>query len=339
VTLHAEAGAEGLTLRSEAVGGAAEGVGRQAIEKVLEDAAGLRAEVQRWSRSPPMVELRRELAVFDKASRQPAYWEERSLAEEASRKASEARELDKVFRDCAQQAEAVEDLLFEAHLSRAVGQAESLARDVAMLKRAFNPLRERLYASLYPHSRGITLFLVPGRGAWPHLCTLAGAYEDWASAKSLAFQRYLLRPPPLQEGEKPPRKAPAPVWLPAKKEVLRELKAPPAAYALELTGTPLPLLLAGEQGVHRFIEGSQVSLVRARFQPWPMTQSSLPTLESLEESMPKAEARRIRPSNAGGVLEDSRTGARQRFGPEGPLMEQLLEAWLTFRVFGAREED
>ncbi len=339
VSLYAEAGAEGLSLRAEAVGGDAEGVGRQAIEKVLEDAASLRAEVQRWSRSPPMVALRRELAVFDKASRQPAYWEERSLAEEASRKASDARELDKVFRDCAQQAEAVEDLLFEAHLSRAVGQAESLARDVALLKRGFTPLRERLYASLYPHSRAITLFLVPGRGAWPHLCTLAGAYEDWANAKSLAFQRYLLRPPPPKEGEKPPRKPPAPVWAQAKKEVLRELKPAPAAYAIEVTGTPTALLLAGEHGVHRFIEGSQVSLVRARFEPWGMSLSSLPPLESLEESMPKVEVRRMRPSSAGGVLEDSRTGARQRYGPEGPLMEQLLESWLTFRVFGNREED
>jgi ATP-dependent Clp protease ATP-binding subunit ClpA len=343
VHLHVDASGEGLSLRAEAVGGAAEGVGRQAIEKVLEDAASLRAEVQRWSRATPMVELRRELAVFDKASRQPAYWEERALAEESSRKSSEARELDKAFRDVAQQAEAIEDLLFEAHLSRAVAQAESLAREVATLRRAFLPLRERLYASLFPTSRGATLLLLPGRGAWPHLCALANAYESWASANSLSFQRALLRPEEPKEGEKPrPPRKDAPLFWGWEKTPLDELKQAPAAYALQLTGTPGPLLLAGEHGVHRFVEGSQAALVRARFEPSPKPLHSLPALAELEKLLPKQEVRRIRPTAggaAGGSLEDLRTGAKQRYGPEGPHLEPLLEAWLQWRIFGAREDD
>ena len=346
VKLFVEAGDAGLVLRAEAVGGDAEGVGRQAIEQVLEDAASLRAEVQRWSGSEPMRSLRRELAVFDKASRQPAYWEERALAEESSRKSSEARELDKAFRDCAQQAEAVEDLLFEAHLTRSVGQAESLARDVAVLRRSFRPLRERIYASLFPISRGVTLFLVPGRGAWPHLCLLAKAYEDWAQGQSLSYQRALLLPEEPKESKagarKPSRKDLRYAWGWEQKAALAELKQPPAAYALQVTGDTLPLLLAGEHGVHRFVEGSQAALVRVRVEPRPLALYALPALEDLEKVLTKQEVRRLRPSSSdmvGGSLEDLRTGVKQRYGPTGPDMEALLEAWLQWRVFGTREED
>ncbi|QSQ24802.1 ATP-dependent Clp protease ATP-binding subunit [Pyxidicoccus parkwayensis] len=342
VKLSVDADDAGLSLRAEAVGGDAEGVGRQAIEKVLEEAASLRAEVQRWSRSEPMQALRRELAVFDKASRQPAYWEERALAEESSRKSSEARELEKAFRDCAQQAEAVEDLLFEAHLTRAVKQAESLSREVAGLRRTFLPLRERLYASLFHSSRGATLFLVPGRGAWPHLCLLAKAYESWAEVQGITFQRALLRPEEPKPGEKKSPRKDAPLfWAWEKKTPLDELKPPPAAYALQLARLTLPLLLAGEHGVHRFVEGSQASLVRVRFEPQPLALHALPDLETLEKSLTKQEVRRMRPSASdmvGGALEDLRTGAKQRYGPEGPNVEALLEAWLQWRVFGAREE-
>ncbi|MFP2933984.1 hypothetical protein ACLESO_54445 [Pyxidicoccus sp. 3LG] len=343
VSLLVEANEQGLSLRAESVGGAAEGVGRQAIEKVLEDAATLRAEVRRWSRSTPMVALRRELALFDKASRLPAYWEERALAEESARKSTEARELEKAFRDCAQQAEAVEDLLFEAHLSRAVGQAESLARDVSQLRRTFLPLRERLYASLFGHSRGATLILVPGRNAWAHLCTLAKAYELWAVDHSVAFQRAVLQPPPLKEGEKPSRKPTMLVWSwLQKKEDLRDVKPVPVAYALQLTGSTLPLLLAGEHGVHRFVEGSQAALVRGRFEPQPLALHAMPSLEQLEKSLVKTEVRRVRPTTSdteGGTLEDLRTGAKQRYGREGLDMKPLLEAWLQWRVFGSVEED
>ncbi|NPC84548.1 ATP-dependent Clp protease ATP-binding subunit, partial [Pyxidicoccus fallax] len=344
VSLSVDANSEGLQLRAESVGGAAEGVGRQAIEKVLEEAASLRAEVQRWSRSNPMVALRRELAVFDKASRQPAYWEERGLAEESSRKSSEARELEKAFRDVAQQAEAIEDLLFEAHLSRAVGQAESLAREVSGLRRAFLPLRERLYASLFPTSRGCTLILIPGRGAWPQLVTLAKAYESWAAAQSLSFQRALLKPEEPKDGEKkkPSRKDAPLFWAQEKKTPLDEIKPAPAGYAIQVTGHIHPLLLASEHGVHRFVEGSQAAVVRVRFEPSAPNVYSLPRMDALEKLLPKHEVRRIRPTangQGGGSLEDLRTGAKQRFGPEGPNMEALLEAWLQWRVFGTQEED
>ncbi|MCP3101504.1 AAA family ATPase [Myxococcus sp. K15C18031901] len=338
--LSAEAGPAGLALRAEAVGGAAEGVGRQAIEKVLEDAATLRAEVQRWSRSTPMMELRRALSVFDKMSRHPAYWEERALAEESARKSSDARELDKVFRECAQQTEAIEDLLFEAHMSRSVEQAESLERDVERLRQTFLPLRERLYANLFPHSRGATLVLVPGRGAWARLCILATSYERWCGAHGLSFQRAVLQSPAPPEGEKPPRVPPPAQWSLNKKDNLLDLHPTPVGYALQITGETKPLLLAGEHGVHRFMEGSQIALVRARFEPHARGIHHLPEPDKLDGLMPKQEVRRMRTtsSETNDIVEDLRTGARQRFTSASMDLEPLLEAWMQWRIFGPQEE-
>jgi ATP-dependent Clp protease ATP-binding subunit ClpA len=342
VTLHVEGGDSGLTLRAEAVGGAAEGVGRQAIEQVLEEAATLRAEVQRWGRSPPMRVLRQELAVFDKMSRQTSYWEERALAEESSRKSGEARELDKAFRECAQQTEAIEDLLFEAHLSRSVGQAESLARDVSSLRATFRPLRERLYGSLYQYSRSVSLILVPSRGAWARLCFLAASYERWCNSKQLTFQRVLLWPYQKPEGEKAPRKPPPPTWSYEKHDDLTKLKTTPMAYAIEVTGETRPLLLSAEHGVHRFVEGSQAALVRVLFTTNPYSRDVLPEWEKLEKLLPKEEVRRIRLGStemSGGSVEDLRTGARVRYAGGVLDMESLQEPWMNWRVFGETEED
>ncbi|WP_426753349.1 AAA family ATPase [Myxococcus sp. Y35] len=341
-SLTVDAGVGGLDLRAEAVGGAAEGVGREAIERVLEGAATLRAEVQRWSRCVPMRVLRRELVLFDKVSRQRAYWEERALAEEGSRKSSDARELDKALRECAQQAEAIEDLLFEAHLSRTVGQAESLNREVRQVKAAFARIRERIYASLFPLSRGVTVYLVPGRGAWKQLRVLAKAYEAWAEANSLVKKRGLLAIPTRKAGEKASRRPPPPQWRWADSEDFDKLEIQPVAYSLQVKGDTASLLLAGEHGMHRFIEGSQVSMVHAYFVPQPHPLSDLLHLETLQRQLPKNEVRQVRLSGSGsgeGALTDLRTGVQQRFGPAGPDLGPLLEPWMQWRVFNTRDED
>ncbi|MFP2956951.1 AAA family ATPase [Myxococcus sp. 1LA] len=340
-SLTVDAGEQGLALRAEAVGGAAEGVGREAIERILEDAATVRAEVQRWSRCPPMVSLRQGLSVFDKVSRQAAYWDDRALAEADARKSSEARELDKALRGCVQQAEAIEDLLFEAHLSRAVGQAESLRREVRQLKAAFERLRERIYTALFPPTRGATLYLVPGRGAWTKVRLVAAAYEAWADQHSLEKKRGLLAVPMRKAGEKATRTPQQPQWRWADKEDLDKLEVQPVAYALQLTGSASALLLAGEHGMHRFIEGSQVSMVHADFVPQPHTLLALANLETLQQRLPRKEIRQVRLSGSGtgdGALTDLRTNVHLRFGPGGPALEPLMAPWMQWRVFNGQYE-
>src|SRR5205823_2957692 len=86
-----------------------DGAARQHLE-VVERAAAVRADVRRWSRSDAMVQLQQKLAFFDRASRQPRFWDDRALADESARTAAEARELEKAFLAAEQQAEAAEDL-------------------------------------------------------------------------------------------------------------------------------------------------------------------------------------------------------------------------------------
>ncbi len=340
--LTVDAGTSGLELRAESLGGASERSGRETLEQVLEEAATVRAEVQRWSRSPPMSSLRRVLAVFDKVSRSSAYWEERSLAEDSSRKSAEARELDKTLRECAQQAEAIEDLLFEAHLSRTVEQTESLSREVRQVKAAFARIRQRIYASRFPPSQGVTLYLVPGRGAWKQARTLAGAYEAWVQKQSLEMRRGLLAVPERKPGEKAQRAPPPPQWRWANDEDLDKLVVQPVAYALQIKGGPHALKLAGEHGLHRFIEGSQISMVHTYFEPRPRTLLDLSSRDTLQKLLPRNEVRQVRLSGIGsgqGTLTDLRTGAQQRFGPEGPDLEPLLEPWMQWHVFNSPDED
>ncbi|ATB49082.1 AAA family ATPase [Corallococcus macrosporus] len=340
--LTVDAGEKGLHLRAESVGGEAEGVGREAIERILEDAATVRAEVQRWSRCPPMVSLRRGLSVFDKVSRQAAFWEERELAEADARKSSEARELDKALLACVQQAEAIEDLLFEAHLSRAVEQADSLRREVRQLKATFERVRERIYTSLFPHTRGATLCLVPGRGAWSKVRLLAAAYETWAEQNGLEKKRCLLTVPARKPGEKGPRTQQPPQWRWADKEDLDKLEVQPLAYALQVKGGASALRLAGEHGMHRFIEGSQVSMVHADFVPQAHVPVTLSPLETLQQRRPRKEIRQVRLSGSGtgeGTLLDLRTGVQQRFGPGGLTLEPLMAPWMQWRVFNGQHED
>ncbi|AKQ65154.1 ATP-dependent Clp protease ATP-binding subunit ClpA [Myxococcus hansupus] len=341
-SLTVDAGASGLELRAEALGGAAESAGRESLEQILEEAATVRAEVQRWSHSPPMSALRRVLAVFDKVSRNSAYWAERSLAEDSSRKSAEARELDKTLRECSQQAEAIEDLLFEAHLSRTVEQAESLGREVRQVKAAFARIRQRIYSSRFPPSQGVTLYLVPGRGAWKQVRTLAAACEAWVQKASLEMRRGLLATPERKPGEKAQRTPPPPQWRWANDEDLDKLVVQPVAYALQVKGGPHALQLAGEHGLHRFIEGSQISMVHAYFEPRPRSLLDLSSRDTLQKLLPRNEVRQVRLSGTGsgqGTLTDLRTGVQQRFGPEGPDLEPLQEPWMQWHVFNSLDED
>ncbi|NVJ14258.1 AAA family ATPase [Myxococcus sp. AM010] len=341
-SLTVDAGATGLEVRAESLGDAAEGGGREAIERILEEAATVRAEVQRWSRCAPMNSLRRVLAVFDKVSRHTAYWEERALAEENSRKSSEARALEQALRECAQQAEAIEDLLFEAHLSRTVEQVESLSREVHQVKAAFSRLRQRIYSSLFPPSHGATLILVPGRGAWKQARMLAAAYERWTQKTSLAKWRGLLTVPERKPGEKASRAPPPPQWRKVDDDDFDKRVVQPVAYALQVKGGPHALLLAGEHGLHRFIEGSQISMVHAFFEPRALSLFDLSSHEELQKRLPKNEVRQVRLSGIGsgqGSLTDLRTGVQQRFGPEGFELEPLLEPWMQWHVFNSRDED
>jgi ATP-dependent Clp protease ATP-binding subunit ClpA len=181
-----------FALRPGARGG--EAATRAELLAVCERAADLRAELHAWHRSPLMRQLLDDLRLFERLSKQPAFWGEHDLAAAASRKASLARELDESFTRVTSQVEAAEELAFESWATR---EARSVTELTSLLEAAtddFEPLTERLYASRLPPLEAATLTLVPGKKALPWALWLLEGYAGWASSRGLRIKRWGLVP-------------------------------------------------------------------------------------------------------------------------------------------------
>jgi ATP-dependent Clp protease ATP-binding subunit ClpC len=176
------------------VDGSGTTISRSALLELCERAASLRAEVRAWLRSPLMTQLRDGLRLFERLSRQPSYWDDRSLADEQSRRAASTRTLWDSFDAVRAQAEAAEELAYEAYGSRAGHSSKELGQAVTAARDAFEPLTERLYASLYPPVNAATLTLVPGKGAMEWVNWLASVYAAWAKKRALTVEFSHLAP-------------------------------------------------------------------------------------------------------------------------------------------------
>lgn len=179
---------EQLAFAAHAVPRAVEGISRASLLELCERAAGLRAEVRAWVRSPLMSQLRDGLRLFDRLSRLPSYWEDRDLADDQSRKAASTRALWDSFDQVRAQAEAAEELAFEAYGLRASHSAKDLNQALFAAREAFEPLTERLFASLYPPANAATLTVVPGRGASRWANWLVDIYALWARKRGLTVE-------------------------------------------------------------------------------------------------------------------------------------------------------
>jgi ATP-dependent Clp protease ATP-binding subunit ClpA len=188
-----------LAFAAHAVPRSSDGVSRAALLELCEQAAELRGEVRAWLRAPLLAELRQTLQMFERLSREPSYWLDRPLADEQSRKAGMARELIDAFERLRGQAEAAEELIFEAYCSRAGGASAELSSGLDAARDAFEPLTERLFACLYPPIQAATLTLLPGKGAQRWALWLADVYRRWAEKRKLSHElRYLVPKTPEQ---------------------------------------------------------------------------------------------------------------------------------------------
>ena len=185
---------DALTFVGHAVPRSVDGVSRASLLELCEKAAVLRAEVRAWVRSPLMSQLRDGLRLFERLSRLPSYWEDRGLADEQSRRASGTKNLWEAFDHVRAQAEAAEELAFEAYGLRASHSAKDLTQALFAAREAFEPLTERLFASLYPPVNAATLTLVPGRGAQPWATWLLDTYVAWARKRGLQVELAHLAP-------------------------------------------------------------------------------------------------------------------------------------------------
>ena len=169
-------------------------ISRGDLLELCEKSAALRAEVRSWVRSPLMSQLRDNLRLFERLSRQPSYWEDRDLAEEQSRRAASTRTLWEAFDGVRAQAEAAEELAYEAYGQRAGHSSKELGSALRSARDAFEPLTEKLYASLFPPADVATLTLVPGKGAETWTNWLATIYALWAQKRGLTVDFNYLAP-------------------------------------------------------------------------------------------------------------------------------------------------
>jgi len=314
---------------------------RGAIERVLGDAATLRAEVRKWSRAAPMQSLREVLSYFDRASKQPAFWLERSLAEDSARRAAEAREIVTGLAEVQRQVETTEELAFEAYYERSARDAAALEEELGHARTAFEPLKERLFASLFPPRPSATLLMTPGSGAWRHLIYLLDSYRAWAGARDITTRFYTALWVPVADRPVDRRKDPAAEWRWAAKVPSAEDGPTPAAVAMVLGGGKQLMLLAAETGAHRFTEAGQTAMVKVRFEPSAVTIGQLPPAHDLARKMPEAEIRKIWPKKRGneGLCKDLRTGTEMTSGEELLALDELLNAYMMWRIFGRADGD
>ncbi len=181
-----------FALRPGARGG--ESATRAELLEVCERAAELRAEIHAWQASSLMRQLLDDFRLFERLSKQPSFWGDHELANEASRKAGMARELDEAFTRVRSQVEAAEELAFESWATREPRSAKELTSLLDTATSDFEPLTERLYASRLPPMEAATLTLVPGKNALPWAVWLLDGYASWAQSRKLRVKRWGLVP-------------------------------------------------------------------------------------------------------------------------------------------------
>ncbi len=321
-----------------------EGVSRAAILEVYERAADLRAEVTAWARCPTLRGLAQSLELFDRMSRLPSFWEDRALAEEQSRRAGLARELVGKFKEVHAQAEAAEELVFDAYHARSVRSAMELEKELALTREALHPLTVQLYASLFPPVKGGTLTLLPGRGAWTWAEYLLNNYRRWLGNRDVRSEVSYLMPLTKHEREreearaeearkkKLPYEVPSHAW---KEGIFGN--GPPLAAAMHLHGDKALMMLAAEHGAHRFHLPGESFQVRVRFEPMSRQRTALPLAEQLDSVLPANEIRRLWPlrkDNTPGLVKDLRTETEHRADEADFNLAALLTDYVRMRVLG-----
>jgi ATP-dependent Clp protease ATP-binding subunit ClpA len=345
LTASVTAGDAGIALSPESLS-RAEAPSRAAIRRLLARAAAVRAEIGRWSRSGPMTQIRHDVALFDRESHHPAFWDERALAEERARAVAFGRELAQAFDSARTLAEAAEDLAYEAFFTRRAEAVESLDADLAAIESEQAALAERVFLSLYPRASEITLILWPGRGAWADAIWLMHRYASWVEGRGGKTAVTLARPVETQKlvpsraglaaVERPaPKKkaaAPAPIRWRAEKMVPDEEDPVAVAVALSCSGFPAVLLLAGEHGVHRFTATGTTSMVKIRFEPRARRLQGEYRPDEWEKLIPSAEVRRVWRDDKK-ILEDRAMATRYDIAGHWDI-DELLADYLHYRVFG-----
>jgi len=305
------------------------------VHDVLDKAADLRSKIRRLRRGSLAAELKMRVSYFDRASKEKGFWTDKGLADEQAYRANKARDLMHGFLDLERQAEATEDLAFEAFYNRSTADARTLQAEIELLAGKLQPLAERLYAALYPPRMTPVLYVTAGRGAWKHLLQLTDSYRAWCTRNTLTVRSFILVNKTDDKADKK-----NPVAQSAWKEVpIQADGVMPLAAAISVDGGARALLLAGEHGMHRIMDGGSTAMLRVKvdFMQSPSAWA-LKKQEELLDFMPNEEIRRIQLLKR--VCKDLRTGVEVSVEDgETPIpMEELLRAWMDLRLADGNAE-
>ncbi|MFO0624442.1 MAG: AAA family ATPase [Polyangiales bacterium] len=331
----AEAGA--LSLRATALRTRTEG-SRADAEAALNEAADLRAQVRRWAQSPAALRVREGVRWFENASRAPAFWKDRALADEAARSAQEARAVIDVLDAARRSAEASEDLAFEAWYGRDAEAVSTVRAELASVRTNITAMATRLYLASERRVVSGVLYATALRGSWQHAAYLLETYLAWAREHHVQHVPYVAEYIDPKERPENPGDAPAFAYRWKQRNWFTHEAPHPAGAALVLQDDPRCALFEGETGVHHVQDGASTGAAKIRWAPH--RGAGVPVLDVIPTMLrmsPTEVIRRYQPGRQ--RVRDLRMGREFDLGTRhsGFDLAPVLDAWAEHRVLGDRD--
>ncbi|RYE87318.1 MAG: ATP-dependent Clp protease ATP-binding subunit, partial [Myxococcales bacterium] len=285
-------GRPGLSFRAESLHQDAAG-SRAHAERVLDEAADLRALVGRWDRSAAARSLRARHEVVAHSLSRKGFWDDKSLAEDLAREGSLLQSIVEPLDELRRGAEAAEDLAVEAWYDRQADTIDTIRGELGVLHQRFAPLPRRVYLAREPTTTAALVYLSATRQNWHDLVGLFWLYRRWAEAHQLHVRPHVSEFIPVEERPGTKLDDPEHAWRWVERDPFGEGGTPiPAVAALEVRGSAEVNFLRIEEGGHRFADGSG-SLVRVRFLPFdPRVGAKLRRVKDVLERMRPGDVRR-----------------------------------------------
>lgn len=198
--IEARVGQEGPVFEATEGGGKGGGGGvRVRLLKFLQRVSLIRAQVQRWERSPPVRELRHSIRLLERLSRDKNFWRDRDRAELRMRDHDSERTLRDDFERLAGRIYSVEELAYEMYYDRNRESLDDLTMEFEDAVAALSMVEWRLFAQRFVDPDRAVLYMSPSAGSQHFLQALFHAYislADWHGWK-ISFR--VARPPSEEE--------------------------------------------------------------------------------------------------------------------------------------------
>jgi energy-coupling factor transporter ATP-binding protein EcfA2 len=281
-----------LTLDGRTTGATDHANIRTLTQDMLERASDIRSRVGALRACGLAQRLNDARQFYEKASKQPAFWNERELAEQKTRQHAEARAMLDRLIALQGQAETLEDLAFEAFYDRAADAVKQLSDDVVALERDVLPVTEDLLACMHNPRFRVRLIMTAGRGAWRHMLKLAEGYRLWAGRRELSVTSHVLSETVSTEKDARTGRSTSTRSVRWQQKAWDPAGPVPVAVSMAFAGKPSRFLLAAEHGNHVVLEGGQSTWVKVKVE-MVAAHAALPDEAELAERWTCPDIRRV----------------------------------------------